>query len=252
MEKIQLEWSDFKTDIIAKKFPTNFRKTISEGFSGYEVFAVDRAILWFSNIVNSTDKTDFETNYKANCNLYAPQVDGDGKAYVRSEVRPINKTGYFSGSGDDVQNVIIGGGSQIDWDFSNSDDQTTIDANWKKKTIDVQFTDTINIRGGFLSYRESQNGCILDAHVVCPDGQYYLTNAGTPQQASGDVVVNTYLMKFAMDGDNPSGLLIDSDTSSPDIPSNYKLRFVVTTKTADVTSRGHIALFLYRSKTVAL
>jgi len=179
-----------------------------------------------------------------------PPTDEDGKPYVRNEVRPLGQGAYFSSAGDDAV-LGIGNGKRIDWDFSNTEDQTIIDEDYKTKIIDVQFKDPVYVRGGFLTYRNSQDECIIDMGVICPSGQYYLNSSGVPTLAPADVWVSRYVNKFDMDGDN-TGIYIDGGTASTAIPVNYKMRFQITTKTADVSSRGHVAMMLYRSRTVDL
>jgi hypothetical protein len=176
-----------------------------------------------------------------------PPSDDDGKPYVRNEVRPLGKTAYFTSAGDDPV-LGIGQGPRIDWDFAD-DPGVAIDSEYKSITIDVSFNESVNVRGGFLSYRNSADECMIDMGIVCPAGQYYLDAVGHPHLATTDVWVNRYVNKFDMDG-NQDGLYIDGSTGSSDIPPNYKMRFQVTTKTEDVTSRGHVAIMMYRAHTV--
>lgn len=64
-------WADFKTDVIAKGFSLNFytaRNPDDGSLYGYEVFAIDRTIVWSTTVHESTDIADFETNYKSNAN----------------------------------------------------------------------------------------------------------------------------------------------------------------------------------------
>jgi len=61
---IDLDWTEFKTEVIDKHFPINHKPTNS----GYEVFSLDRTIVWRAVINDPTDVTDFEDNYKSNSN----------------------------------------------------------------------------------------------------------------------------------------------------------------------------------------
>jgi hypothetical protein len=82
MRTIELSWSEFKTDIIDKGFPINYRKEsydIDPTKYGYEVFVVDRGLIyWVSHIIEVADVLDFETNYKANANKNL-EYDLEGK-----------------------------------------------------------------------------------------------------------------------------------------------------------------------------
>ena len=128
---------------------------------------------------------------------------------------------------------------------------TTLQNGDKQKIFDLSFNEEVCIRGGYLAYMNSIDECMIDMGVVCPAGQYYLNSSGVPTLATVDVWVSRYVNQFDMDGSNP-GIYIDGGTASDKIPTNYKLRFQITTEPDDVQSRGHVAMMLYRRHTVTL
>jgi hypothetical protein len=99
MYKIELNWIDFKSYIINQDFSLNYKKLYrNESFVGYEVFVIDRLILWRTTLLDSNDIADFETNYKNNCNqcVYSKikiigsdniaEVTDDGKLKVLADI----------------------------------------------------------------------------------------------------------------------------------------------------------------------
>lgn len=215
--------------------------------------------IWTSTILcydNLTDpeKAGFDAVVSVHIPLPLPEptppVDSDNKPYVRAEVRPLNKTGYFTSAGDDIQNGLVGEGDRIDWDFSNTDHDVISESGYKRKVIDLQFLDEVSLRGGHINYKDSADECKISAGIVCPTSGYYYDNNDQLKVATEDTWVQRYLNKFDMDG---TGYVnIDSDTASPEIPTSYKMRFQIDTLASDSGSRGHAALFLYRKRTMTL
>jgi len=74
IKKIELTWTEFKTQIIDEDFPLNYRILYKENTAiGYEIYAMDETTVWYSNLYDTADKTEFEENYKALCNKYHVQ-----------------------------------------------------------------------------------------------------------------------------------------------------------------------------------
>jgi len=74
IKKIELTWTEFKTQIIEEEFPLNYRILYKEDTAiGYEIYAMDETTVWYSNLYDTADKTEFEENYKALCNKYHVQ-----------------------------------------------------------------------------------------------------------------------------------------------------------------------------------
>ncbi|MBN1467739.1 MAG: hypothetical protein JW924_03355 [Fusobacteriaceae bacterium] len=245
MYTIYYDWENLKNDIIKKGYPFNY-KTLSKG---YEVFVYDRGILWTSNIINDDEILDFKTNYKERGNrcLYSE----DGKEITRAESRPLDTTTCFTGRGD--SDTGIGEGKELRWDFSNDDDDITPSGvNYKKKRIVFKFSDSVYVKEGAVYFLTAKKGSYIDLHIVCPAGQYYLDNNGTPHLAEEDTAISHYVISHWLLGDCPMGDELNTESCSVEIPSIYKFWLDIIVPEDDNISCGHISLELYRKRTVIL
>ena len=64
MEKYHLDWERFKIQLINKGFYINYIEKKLEGKTLYEVFVIDRQIMWSTFLNNEFDILEFENNYK--------------------------------------------------------------------------------------------------------------------------------------------------------------------------------------------
>jgi len=211
-------------------------------------------ILFFTE---TSDKTDFDNNYKSGASddssYMSGPVDDDGKHYTRAESRPIGCTTWFTMSGDKIDSPQkIGGGKDIFWDFSNSDDIVSAPSGFKRKKIEFTFLDEVWIKEGSIYFHDAPKGCYLDFHVVCPAGSYYLKNDGTPALASVDTIIATYANRHRMSGDCAMGDELNTESASNKIPAGMKFWVAITTPEADSTSYGYVSIELYRERTVIL
>lgn len=200
---------------------------------------------------NNTDKTDFETNHKSSANALVILKSADGKVIVRTESRPINCTTCFCAQAD--SGIDIGDGKILGWDFSNDDDDITPSGvNYKRKRIEFTFLDPIWIKEGALYYHNVSKGSYIDLYVVCPSGQYYYDNEGTPTLATSDTIIAHYMIRHPIQGTVAMGDELNTESCSSEIPSAYKFWLDVTVPNSDATSNGHLEIELYRTRTVIL
>jgi len=176
--------------------------------------------------------------------------DEDGKEITRAESRPLNWITYFTGRGDSSTN--IGDGKVLAWDFSNADDEVPAPAGFRRKRIEFSFLDPVRIKDGTIYFFQAQKGSYGDLYVVCPAGQAYLKNDGTPAVATTDTIVNHYVNHHMLQGDCPMGDELNTESCSPEIPAHYRFWLEITVPAADSTSNGYISLEVYRPRTAIL
>jgi hypothetical protein len=245
---LDLDWDEFKTEVIAKGYPLN-HKTNNSG--GYEVFAIDRSsLIWRAVINDSDDVTEFETYYKSKSNMCI--YDTQGKEFTRAESRPLDMATWFTGAGDNIDAGTIGDGKDLQWDFSTSEDLIVEDSNIKRKRLEFQFIDSICIKEGAIYFENALFGSYVDLKVVCPAGNYYYKNDGTPAYAFVDTVVDHFVNHQHIMGTCYMGDELNTEAASMEIPPSYKYFVEITVPNTDSTSRGHISMELYRRRSVVL
>lgn len=268
MYEINLDWAQFKSEILAKGHPLNYTMeadSLGEANS-YTAFCIDRQILWQSIVRSEADITDFETNYKANGNKNIDPVDEEGKTYVRAESRPLNCTTCFTTSGDDLTSGAehpIGNGPRMFWDASEpsgdvwvaageeDDSGYTVPAGMKRFTVDLQFMDSIWLKEGTIYCMSGKKGSWMDMTVLCPPGGYYMNLGQIKQNTSGDwLEVDHYLNKHPLQGDVPMGDEVNTEACSQELPSYLMFRMSVTVPASDNDSYGYMEMELYRQRTV--
>lgn len=176
--------------------------------------------------------------------------DAEGKLFVRAESRPIGKTTYFTMRGDSATD--IGDGKTLSWDFGTSDDEISAPAGFKRKRLEFQFIDPVNIKEGTIYAFNAPFGAYLDFYVVCPDGEVYLDNNGDPQTAIGDTPVQKFVNHHKINSSFAMGDELNTEAASEEIPINYKFWIDITSSSTDITSQGYISLELYRARTIIL
>lgn len=243
-------WTDFKADILNNNFPINYQ-TFS---GGYRVFVVDRQLIWRCFIIDSSEISDFETNYKSNANkcLY----DSDGKQYSRAESRPLNCTTCFTSVGDTVgETPSIGTGARLDWDASISEEWTTdgCPEGFKKSVEEIQFCDSIWLKDGTLYYKDVLKNSYIDLEVICPNGGYYMYLGQIQQNLTGsDLVVDHYVIKHPVQGDVSIGDELNTEACSQELPNYLKYRLTIHVPTSDNSSYGYIEFEINRQRTVII
>lgn len=245
MQEIILDWADLKSEFLSKHFLINHKKIEK----GYQIYVQDRNILWTSKVVTEADVIDFEENYKSESNkcMYAD----DGKEISRTESRPLDTTTYFTMAGDSANN--IGDGNKLFWDFSNDDNIVEgAPEGYKKKRVEFRFIDIIYIKEGALYFHKALKGSYVNVCVVCPAGNYYLKNDGTPALATVDTIIARYTNNHYFQGDCPMGDELNTESCSGVIPTTMKFWIEVYVPVADVESNGYISMELYRRRTVVL
>jgi len=250
MVNLEKTWTEIKTVYNNKKIPFQYE----EYDEIYEIFGSDCFVVYRTEIKKDggVDVTDFENNYKSKFNEPIEERSGDGRQLVVSTSRPRIATTYFTSSGDDISGGVIGTGKAFFYDFENSDDIITAPIGFKRKRIDFGFIDSTWVKEGTVYFHNALKGSYVDMFIVCPAGQYYLKNDGTPTLATEDIVVEHYVNRFFIQGSCSMGDELNTESCSSEIPNAYKYRFEVTVPESDNNSNGYINLELYRARTVVL
>lgn len=202
-----------------------------------------------------------------------PDRSLDGRMVVRSDSRPRGYTTSFTSRGDAVNG--IGDGKIIVWDFGNSDDlivdaiTTPIPTGYKRKRIELGFSDKVYIKEGTIYFFGCPKGCYLDFYVICKTGGYYwdpngiipgsalgLSPDGNYTQATANIPVIHYVNHHYVQGDCPMGDELNTEGASeaglPQQQQGYVLWIEITTPVADVDSNGSIEIEIYRNRTLLL
>lgn len=254
-------WSDLKNLSNIKHIPLQYCETPTK----YEIFIIEEGQKYFTEIFkitstvkgideeqNISDREDFEDNYKNLANTPSKPRSEDSKEIVRAESRPLDCTTVFTSRGD--SDTEIGEGKILSWDFSNDDDivEMPSGSGMKRKRIEFKFLDDIYLKDGAVYFFNTKKGSYGDVYVVCPAGQYYLKNDGTPAIATEDTIVAYYMVHMMIQGDCPMGDEFNTEACSEKLPKNYKFRIDITVPEDDNNSNGYINLEIFRKRTVIL
>lgn len=254
--RIWKTWAEIKTLLSQRKL----RLQYNENKNRYYIFAVDAHIVYFTELwkdisaikgididQNNSDILDFETNYKASANSPITPLSDDGKTVVRAESRPLDTTTYFTMAGD--SDTEIGEGKSFFWDFGNEEDIISAPVGYKCKRIEFNFLDPVYIKEGALYFHNAVKGSYLHVCIVCPAGQYYYKNDGTPALASEDTIVSRYVNHHFFQGTWEGGDELNTESCSGQIPSTYKFWIEIYVPDTDSESNGYISLEFYRKRT---
>ncbi|RKZ36307.1 MAG: hypothetical protein DRQ49_18145 [Gammaproteobacteria bacterium] len=252
---IELTWEDFKILKTKKRAVMQFYVNNNK----YMIWFNEGDAKYFCKIritypaIDGSDQKDFEDNYKDNCNLPIEEKNNEYRKIIMTTSRPSKSTTYFTSSGDKItEPQEIGAGKSFFYDFSNLEDEVSAPAGCKRKQIDFQFIDSTWIKEGTIYFHGAKKGSYVDLFVVCPGGEYYIANDGTPTLATGDTVVEHFCNKLFIQGDCPMGDELNTESCSQEIPSTYKYRIEITVPDSDTDSNGYCNLELYRKRTVIL
>lgn len=231
MKTVELAYSAFLTLVNNKNLLVQYSETSDR----YFLFAIEHSISWEANIVKpSDDATDFETNHKSTANKPIEIRDAEGKVYVRSESRQIDKTTYFTCRAD---NTGVGDGKELVWDFSNTDDDVTPPTGYLQKKMVFSFSSGIQLKDGTLYWMNAIKGSYLDVYIYHPVLQQNISH---------------YVVGHRMIGDCPMGDELNTETASEEIPAGVQFHVYVTVP--DVSGAdsfyGHISIEANRVETI--
>lgn len=250
--EITVTWSEIKILKNTKKL--GFQYIIRGEF--YKIWLQENSVFYVTDIsiedpvIVGSEQEDFELNFMPTANAPVTPTDDDGKSYVRAESRPLDMTTYFTMAGDKIDSPQdIGEGTEIKWDFNNTDNDITPLSGYKKKRVEFQFLDGVRLKEGTIYFYNSPNGAYLDLQVVCPAGQYYLDNNDSPILAVSDTVVDRFVNKYFISGTCAIGDELNTEAASSEIPSTYKFWLDITTPDTDSSSYGHVSVEVYRRRT---
>ena len=259
-KKIPQTWSEFKATVSAKNLAVQYEQ--KKYF--YHVFASENGHVYHTDVyIEATpapvgsDQEDFEDNYEAASNKALHPSSPDFKTKVVASSLPLNTVTWFTTCGD---NVTVGSeeigsiDNRIAWDFSNTDnDVVSPPTGFYQKSIEFEFLDDLYIKEGTIYFHDALKGSYVDLYVVCKDTKYYLNNAGTPTQASGDTKVYHYVTAHPMTGSVPMGDELNTEQAMENpVSTDFKFCVVITVPDTDAVSHGVIELECYRSRTMIL
>jgi len=194
----------------------------------------------------------------------------DGRPITRADSRPRGYTTNFTSQGDSL--ASIGNGKLLAWDFSNAGDlvvdslTTTIPVGYKRKRLEVGFSDKVYIKEGTIYFHGAPKGCYLDFWVICKAGGVYADpNGAIPGSAIGldpntmytvatvDTPITHYVNHHHIQADCPMGDELNTEGASeaglPTQQQKYVLWIEATTPIADNTSNGYLEIEIYRFRT---
>lgn len=233
MLNITKNWTEFKNLI-----DQNILFVENVVGSDYELYAQD-GNLFYKCLLTSSDITDYQTNYQSKKSLLLHPVDADGKPYSRAESRPLDKTTYFTMAGD--SSTTRGDGTELRWDFSNSDDIITAPSGFKRKRVKISFIDEVNLKEGTIYFIDKLWGSYIDLLVVAP---------APIAHPSVDVTLDHFVNKYFMTNTNILGDELNTEAASSNIPAGIEFWLEITVPDTDNSSKGYVSLEIYRPNTV--
>lgn len=210
----------------------------------------------FKADLSAGDQTILDGLVQAHSGLPMPDADTevraiDGRLKVRADSLPPGTSTTFSCEGDAPGE--IGGGNNLFWDFSNTDNDITAPAGFKRKRMIITFNDPIYIKEGTIYYHDKVKGSYVDVYVGCPDGAYYLDRTGAPQLASGIVPLSYYIRHHYIAGTVQMGDELNTEVAQENaVPPGYLLVCEVTVPDTDSTSFGWGSIEMYRTRSCLL
>jgi len=232
-----------------------YEKTTISGCPNNDTHEVD---------IDSTAIVDFQASI-------GPKMS-DGRPVVRADTRPMGTQTVFTMRADDIK---IGDGRALRWDFSNSDDMytpvsgsngPTLASGIKAKQIDLKFNDPIYLKDGTIYFFDAPWDACCSMYIVVPAGNYYPNDYGSiPASALGlpgsqmysyaaiDVYYANYVYSHYMYGSCPMGDELNAEGCQVDaLPVGWVLRGILCTPDSDNVSKGFASFELYRNRTIVL
>jgi len=193
-------------------------------------------------------------------------VQPDGTETVHSSPRQEGTCLYVTGAGDNISTGEIGAG--VSFVVQNLDGEDTA-------SVRGQFTESVYLKDGYVMWQNAKIGDRLSLEVVLPaevplvseesvgnaiegeDGMEYVTESAVPDDTwvgthlwfPVDVVINRFVNKVHMLGDNTVGLVINSSDAAL-VPKElvYVVKVYSPSKNADIVVS--VILETYREMTV--
>jgi hypothetical protein len=246
--ELEKTWTEIKALISARVL--NLQYVEESNPTRYLVYAEEQSIVYKCLLTDSSEITDFETNYKSDSNKPIIPRSIDSRPIVRVDSRPIDWTIAWTGRSDSANGVFDG--KETAWDFSNNDDLVTAPSGYKRKRIEFFYIDEVRIKDGTLFYFNKLKGSYFDIFMICPDGEYYYDNDGVLQQATEDTKVYNYLSHIKLFDSTVDGFKFDSEGCTDPIPTTYKFWMEITVPDTDSSSHGHMTIEMFRKRTMIL
>lgn len=269
---MEISWSEFKQFVDSRGLSVQYL-TIGDN---YHLRAFDGVFMVACLLPRSFDNSEtqeFESTYKPNGNKQLELIAADGRPIVRSDSRPRDYYTTFICRGDSMES--LGDGKLFQWDFSTEEDIVTdalscpIPDGYKRKRIEVGFSEKIYIKEGTMYFFGAPKGQHIDFYCVCKTGSVYEDpNGQIPgsylglradklyTQAQCDTPVIHYVNHHFMCGDCPMGDELNTEGASesglPTMAQGYVIWVEVTTPNSDNTSHGFVDLEVYRRRTLLL
>ena len=89
-----------------------------------------------------------------------PSKTEDGVTKVYPTHRPHGTTTFYTGKGDNLITGEVGGGNLLIFNLQSTD---------VKKTVDLQFSEAIFIKDGYIMFESAPLGSSIDIELVHPD-----------------------------------------------------------------------------------
>jgi len=191
----------------------------------------------------------------------------DGSPKVFTSPKQEDTYLYITGAADDVINGVVGEGKSFV--LTNEDGTNTV-------VVEGKFIDNVYLKDGYITWQNAVIGDRLSLELVLPaniplasttntgNAVYdengvitYITSSSTPDDTwigthmyfPIEVVVNRFVNKVHMLGDNTVGMVIESSDAAL-IPKELAVRFKLVTPSGNTAIVASIAMELYRTRTV--
>ncbi|MGH7975011.1 MAG: hypothetical protein ACREBR_05770 [bacterium] len=194
MKEVSLQsYSAFKSLVTAKALLPQYNDT----GNNYELFAIEQNISWQYTIVKDggADQTDFETNYQSTCNKPLEIKAGVGRPVrVSASPQPAGTVEHWKG-----------------W-------QITVPAGQTSAYVDISFSSTVYLHGGYIVSSEVDYDDYVTADVlVAANNATYI----------GGLINNAYMI--------PNLPVSFESAESMSFPTSLKIRVTLNVGTASVT-----------------
>lgn len=187
---------------------------------------------------------------------------------VRSDSRRKNYDTAFTGKGDNLTNSIIGGGTDLRFDFSaaNTDSRwITAPTGYKRQQINWNYMDAVYIKEGSIYFFNAPKGAYIDMYFVIPAGYpYYKKVVDTTTfdaswennytTATADTIIGHWVVNHWVEGSCPMGDYLNTEAAHESPSPSYVIYRAEITAPEDATDlanfHGHFSIELYRGRTI--
>ena len=192
----------------------------------------------------------------------------DGTIKTSSTPRVEGTYLYFTSTGDDITNNIVGGGNLI---YIDNTKNSSI-----SREVECHFLDDIYLKDGTIMWENAILGDTITWEIILPantplhttnnngnaqmvNGNVtYITSSSTPDETwvgdyylfPTDYITNRFVNQFMIIGSNTHGYILESSDAML-VPNIYKMRLTYTNKFGIVNSNLLVAsnIEMYRDKT---